>query len=140
MKSFALLLVTLVACAPRHPKIEWGVRQEDGLLYREGRCPTTLRVRVVDLQQRPVARAEVFVRQRVHFSAPSTAHVTTTYETRPVITDPNGVALTCVPDRMPPRNEHEMFVSYRGEIVAKLGERSGTLGPPFTEPLVLDRP
>ena len=136
VKRVALLLA-LVACSPPRPRIEWGVRQQDGLLYREGTCFTTQRVRVVDDQQRPVAGAEVFVRQRMHLSAPSTVHTTTTFETRPAITDANGVALTCLPDRVPPRSEHEMFVSYRGEIVAKLGKRSGTLASPFTEPLVL---
>jgi hypothetical protein len=142
MTRFSLLLVALVAtaaCAPRHPRLDWGVRHADTAFSTEGSCPATLRVRVVDPQQHPIAGAEVIVHQQVHYSAPSTVHVTTMYETQPAITDPNGVARTCAPDRVPPRSEHEMFVGYRGEITARLGERTGTLGPPFTEPLVLDR-
>lgn len=133
------LVILLAACAPKHPRIEWGVRQEDHAFYREGTCPTALRVRVVDPQQHPVTGAEVIVRQTMHTSMPSTQHTTTVYETAPVVTGPDGVAKTCLPDRVPPRNEHEMFVSYRGEIRAHFDDRSGVLAAPFTEPLVLDR-
>lgn len=135
----ALLVIALAACAPRHPRLDWGVRQADHAFYAEGTCPATLRVRVVNAQQHPVPGAEVIVRQQVHMSAPSTVHVTTIYETAPVVTAPDGVAKTCLPDRVPPRNEHELFVSYAGEIVATFGDRSGALGAPFTGPLVLDR-
>jgi hypothetical protein len=134
----AVAVTALVgACAAQHPRIEWGVRQENHVLSKEGMCATTRRVRVVDAQQRPVPGAEITVRQTVHMSAPSTVHVTTIYETEPAITGPDGVALTCEPARVPPRNEHEMFTSYTGEIVAKAGARTGTIGAPFTDPIVL---
>jgi len=102
-----------------------------------GTCPATLRVQVVDEAQRPVAGAEVTVHQRLRVNAPSLVPSTTEYRSQPVRTDARGRATVCHPDDMPPR-DHEVFAARDGgHVEARLGARTGTLGPPFTAPLVL---
>jgi hypothetical protein len=137
------LLLALVACGP--PKLAYWTTASDRIdwatpartpMASDGTCRASLRVRVVDEHDAPVAGAEVILRRTEHLSAPSTVPVDLTYQTEAVRTNNRGEAVTCRIDSIP--DTKDLFGSLRGgELRARLADKTGSLAAPFASPPVI---
>jgi hypothetical protein len=96
-----------------------------------GACAARLQVRVVSETGEPVAGAEVIVRRHQHLNAPSTVPVDLEYQTKVVLTDARGVAVTCSPADIP--NVKDMFGTLDGgHVLVRRGTVTVTADGPFT--------
>lgn len=134
------MLVVLVGCVSTPARLEVlrvDLAREAAPPIGEGTCPATLRVHVVDATHASVPGAEVTMRQRVSMNAPSMVPSRNEYRTAAVITDPQGEAWVCRPERVPRSTDDYFTRRDGGQIEARLGSRMGVLDPPFSGPLVL---
>jgi hypothetical protein len=105
-----------------------------------GTCPATITIRVVDGQRAPVAGASVTSHQRQSMTMPSMVPTYEVYETTAVITDTDGKATVCRPDRVAPDTGDWFMSRDAGHVEARLGERSARLDAPFDDAIILRVP
>ncbi len=138
----ALVLVAVVGCSA---PVRLQVTRRNGHIANappeaSGTCPATVTVRVVDGKRAPVPGASVTAHQRQSTNMPSMVPTYELYATTPVITDVNGEATVCRPDRVVPTRGDWFTNRDGGHVEATFGERVGRLDPPFHDAIVLRMP
>lgn len=148
MSRLALILLVDCAGTPVAYDVEpvrapYGTPIANAVAERAGTCDARVRVRVIDEHHAPVKHARVVVSRRVRAMAVEEDMGVAEYRTHPVLTDANGFAHVCDPDRLPPVPWFEGFgggYSIRGraqlDVFAPSG-RTATTYEPFAAQLIV---